>query len=214
MPRSQTSEPRPQPEDFQDSNQKTLAAYDINWSQHQIRELDQPDKPRPLLDRMVAGLDKSARIFEFGSGPGYAALYLQSRGYAVNCSEASRPAVDLLRQQGLPAEQINALTDDFPGDCDLILAIGVVVHFNRDELQLVCDKVFAALSASGRFGFTTVDNQVEKWHLDRRGNPHYINHLPESDLRAILARSGFGRVEIERQSRSREDRGRHIIAFK
>lgn len=197
---------------FKDSNQKTVEAYDLHWGQHQIKDLDVPGEYFEQLDWFVFGVDKSVRIFEIGSGVGYDAVYFRDRGYQVDCSEAAPSAVKVLRRRGLPARKLNALTDKLPGGYQLILALGVVVHFNRDELQLFFDKVFAALEAGGRFGFSTVEDQAEEWYQDGHGRTRYISHLPEADLRTMLKKAGFGHLKFRREKINDKVDGLLIIA--
>lgn len=200
--------------DFKDGNKKTVEAYDFNWAQHQIQEADLPRSYFDSLDWLLAGLDKSARIFEIGSGAGYDALYFQSQGWQIDCSEAAPSGVKLLRQRGLAAEPLNAITDELPAGYRAILALGVVVHFGPEQLQLVCDKVFAALDDGGRFGLSTVDGQLEKWDRDGHGLTRYVSHLPEADLRAILTQSGFGPIKVEREAINEKVDGLSILAYR
>ncbi len=199
---------------FKDGNRRTLEAYQINWQEHEVDLSPLPKEWTDWLDKTVAELDRSARIFEFGSGSGDNALYLESLGYRVDCSEAVPSAVDLLRRRGLSSRQLDALTDDFPTDCQLILAASVIVHFSPAELQLVCDKAVAALAPSGRFGLTTVEGQVQECHQDGHGQQRYFSHLPEADLRAILGRSGFGQIDVEREPINDDVDGLAVIAQK
>ena len=93
-------------EDFKDGNRKTIEAYDFHWSQYQIgdEDIDLPQEYYDEWDWLLAGVDKSAKIFEIGSGSGHDALYLQSRGYRVDCSEASPAAVKVLKERGCRLE--------------------------------------------------------------------------------------------------------------
>lgn len=202
-------------EDFKDNNQKTVQAYDYCYRRQEIKEVD--DAPQSYFDwlnKTVEGLDKSAKIFEFGSGAGYDALYLQSLGYEVACSEAAESAVGLLRGRGLAANKIDVLVDQLPADCQLILALGVVVHFNPAQLQLACDKVFAALTPAGRFALSTVDGQAQEWYRDKYDQTRYLSHLPQKSVEAVLKQSGFGRVEVDREVINDEVASLEIIAYK
>ena len=203
-------------EDFKDGNRKTIEAYDFRWSQYQIGDddIDLPQEYYDELDWLVAGVDKSAKIFEIGSGPGRDALYWQSRGYHVDCSEAAPAAVKVLKERGLSAQKLNVLTDELPHGYQLILALGVVPHFSPRQLQLACDKIFAALDSPGRFGFNTVEGQTQEWYQDGLGRTRYISHLPEAELRIILKQSGFDQLEIRREAIDEEVDGLSVVAFR
>ncbi len=85
------------------------------------------------LRRAVAGLDKSSKIFEFGSGSGDDALHLQKWGYKVEVSDAAQTFVDVLNNSGFKARRFDVLTDDFPNDYDLIFANFVLQHFPAQQ---------------------------------------------------------------------------------
>ena len=65
------------------------------------------------LERAVSGLDKSSKIFEFGSGTGEEAKYLRKLGYQVEMSDVTQNSVDFLRESGLksnnPVEYLSEL---------------------------------------------------------------------------------------------------------
>lgn len=206
-------------QNFKNGNQETIEAYNFSWSQYQ-RNRDQ-DIPQDVLqehynrlDWLVNNIDKSASILEIGSGAGDDALYLQSLGYRINCSEASLSAINLLNNKGLSVQKLNILTDEIPDNYQLILALSVVAHFNPEELQLACNKIFEALNSSGRFSFTTVEGRIEGSYSDALGKIRYISHLPESDIEIILRQSGFNQIEIKKNSINDVTNGLSVIAIK
>lgn len=187
-------------ESFPHSNKRTVESYDHHWGQYEIdQSYSLPPFYSDWLNKTVEGLDGSAKIFDFGSGAGHEAFYLQGLGYSVTCSDASSSAVELLRRRGLAAEKIDVLVDELPAECQLVLASGVVAHFNPDELQLVCDKVFAALSGAGRFAFSAVEGRVQGWYRGSQGRIRYLSHLPQAEIEALLGRSGFEEIKVAKE---------------
>lgn len=181
-------------EEFERSNRLTLAAYQADW---QAYVANTPTVIPGIVERLklaLDGLKSPVRIFEFGSGSGRDALWLRSQGYEVDCSDATPAFVDLMRQQGLPARQLNVLTDDLPTGYDLILATGVMHHFQPAEAQKVIAKVAAALRPAGRFAFSLKRGRGQTWYLDKLSRQRYCCYWRPGEIDHWLKASGFDRI--------------------
>ena len=148
------------------------------------------------LRRAVAGLDKSSRIFEFGSGPGDDALHLQKWGYKVEVSDAAQTFVDVLNNFGFKARRFDVLNDDFPNDYDLIFANFVLQHFPVQQLEMIIVKVFQSLLPGGRFSFTIAAGKGAKWRTNKAGNAFYWCAWSQEDIQQLLEKTGFCQISI------------------
>lgn len=158
-----------------DSNHQTIQSYEAHVQEYiNGTPQDVSGIVKEWLDEAIAGLAKDAHILEFGSAFGRDAAYLQNLGYQVECTDATQAFVDLLKQKGFNARQLNAITDDLGGSYDLVLANAVLLHFTRDETKQVLQKVFAALNPGGTFAFTLKQGEGEKWSEDKLGAPRYF----------------------------------------
>ena len=143
------------------------------------------------LGRAVAGLDKSSKIFEFGSGTGEDAGYLRSLGYEVDVSDISQNFLDILSESGFKPRRLDALTDPFPEDCDLLLANFLLQHFPSQQLEPVIVKVFRSLKPGGRFSFTIAVGEGEGLLPSPSGKFFYWCRWSQDDLLRLLEKTGF-----------------------
>ena len=137
------------------ADKEVCEAYAKKVSQRQIEWLIK------ALERAVGGLEKSSKIFELGSGSGEDACHLRRLGYEVEVSDLSQNYVDLLNNSGFKARRLDALNDQFPQSCDLIIANFLLQHFPSQQLETIITKVFRSLKPGGRFSFTIAGGKGE-----------------------------------------------------
>lgn len=166
------------------------------------------------LDTAVDGLPKDAHILEFGSAFGRDAKYLQSLGYAVECTDATEAFVELLQQEGFNARKLNAITDPIDNSYDLVLANAVLLHFTRDETTQVLQKVHSALREGGTFAFTLKQGEGEKWTQDKLGAPRYFCYWTKDQISQLLTDSGYSNIHIQGDRETKNFTWLHIIANK
>jgi SAM-dependent methyltransferase len=147
------------------------------------------------LDRTLALLSKNARIFEIGSGFGRDARYIESKGFTVQRSDATKAFVHLLQQEGYSADLFNVLTEDFSATYDLIFANAVFLHFTPSEFQKVLDKIHASLSPNGILSFTVKQGIGEEWTSAKVGHPRYFCYWCIDALESLLESKGFTMIE-------------------
>jgi SAM-dependent methyltransferase len=102
---------------------------------------------------LLADLDRSADVLEVGCGPGGLLAYLGRRGFSHALGvDISAEQIELATRRGVTAEQHDALaylaerTERF----DAIIAVDVLEHFTRDELQRLVERAHMALRPGGR----------------------------------------------------------------
>jgi SAM-dependent methyltransferase len=197
-----------------DANARTISAYD----QYAQRYIDQTTREvtgaaKEWLDRAVAGVQRGARILELGSASGRDAAYLRDLGYQVRCTDATPAFVAALRARGIAASQLNAITDDLPGDLDVVLADAVLLHFTRREFTAVTAKVRRALRPGGRFAFTVKLGDGEDWSSARLGAPRFFCYWREPRVRVVLSAAGFPGADIRKaRGRAGDKDWLHVVA--
>jgi len=121
------------------SGDVTLDSYDATASVY----LEQSAPPGPAvmayLDA-VAGLVGDGTVLELGSGPGWDARYLESRGPRVLRTDGALAFVQMLRAAGHQARLLDVRTDDFGGPYDAVLADAVLLHVPREQFEDVLQR--------------------------------------------------------------------------
>lgn len=180
-----------------DQNDLTIASYEDNADRYSnATRTNIGGLLMRWLDSSIEGLASDALIFEIGSGPGRDALYLKSKGYNVQCSDATKAFLVQLADNGLDARYFNVIKDAFSGTYDLILADAVLLHFNRDQFRLALLKIRSALKDNGRFAFTVKAGEGEAWTDKKIGKPRYFCYWLEEDIKVELERAGYGEVTL------------------
>lgn len=180
------------------SNDQTLQSYEAHVQEY----IDgTPNKVagavKQWLDEALANVQKDARILEIGSAFGRDAAYLQQKGYAVECTDATPAFVELLQQKGFSARLLNVITDVIEVDrYNLILANAVLLHFTREETTAVVKKVYDALKRDGIFAFSLKLGEGEVWSEEKLGAPRYFCFWNEVQITDLLRRVGFGEVTV------------------
>ncbi len=180
-----------------ESNELTIQSYESHVQEYiDGSPKDVSGSMKEWLDGSIAGLPIDARILELGSASGRDAAYLQNLGYTVDCSDAAQSFVELLQQRGFNARKLIAITDDFGGPYELVLANAVLLHFSRDEIRQVLRKVFDSLGEHGRFAFTIKQGEGEAWSENKLGAPRYFCYWTEEQIRLAVNDTGFTDVTV------------------
>jgi SAM-dependent methyltransferase len=196
--------------DPSDPSGATLAAYHAAAE----RYLQESTGPAPsvlaYLDQ-IAELAGEGHVLELGSGPGWDAGYLESRGVRVTRSDATPHFVGLLRDAGHDALLMDVRSDDFGGPYDGVLADAVLHHLTRPQFEAALRRCRAAVGDGGILGCTTKEGDGAGWTQEKIGLPRYFTYWREAPLREALARAGWTVVWLERPVR-RNVPWLHVIA--
>src|SRR5579859_522162 len=180
-----------------DSNQQTIQAYEAHVKEYmEGTPQDVSDAEKEWFSRMLSVLPKNASILEIGSATGRDAAYVESLGYTVEPSDATRAFVRLLTQAGHTARLLNILTDELTGPYDLIFAKAVLLHFTPSEVSQVIRKVWAALAPRGRFAFTVKEGVGEAWSAEKLGVPRYYCYWTMEAIEKVVRDAGFTKTQL------------------
>lgn len=185
-----------------DPNQKTLRAYNrdiLNYLKYTPRTFEN------VKDEMVTWIDStldhletySSHILEIGSATPRDATYMRSKGFSVQCSDASRGFVDYLRKCGEDALLLNVLTDQIPkGLYDMVFANAVVSHFTKEDLRFALKNIYNALPEKGVFAFSAKEGDGETWVAEKSISERFIHYWQIENLTSAVEEIGYRVVFI------------------
>jgi len=178
------------------SGDVTLDSYDATASVY----LEQSAPPGPAvmayLDA-VAGLVGDGTVLELGSGPGWDARYLESRGPRVLRTDGALAFVQMLRAAGHQARLLDVRTDDFGGPYDAVLADAVLLHVPREQFEDVLQRARQAVTSGGVLAITLKEGDGEAWTKAKLGRPRHFTYWREPAVRAALLNSGWQVLSLE-----------------
>lgn len=149
-----------------------------------------------FLDRF-AELVGSGRVLELGSGPGRDASYLESRGPRVRRTDAAREFVEMMRTEGHDAQLLDVRRGDLDGPYDAVFANAVLLHLSREEFRDVLERSRRAVVDGGVLAFTLKEGEGEAWSYAKLDLPRHFTYWRESEVRAVLDRTGWTLRSIE-----------------
>ena len=133
--------------------------------------------------------DKDARILDLGCGHGTMLHTLKTLGYrnlqGVDCSEEQIEQARKVHPHVVQADALDYLKAH-PGEFDVVIAVDLVEHFNRDEALLLLELCHHALAPGGRVLLQLPNGDCPSW-TSKRGvgsGPRGLLHAqqPVSDL--------------------------------
>lgn len=189
-----------------DSNDKTIKAYEERFKEYAaVHTQTIASDRKPWLDHVLTFVPKQGLILEIGSADGLDAAYIESKGFNVIRSDATKSFVDLLRSQGYNARLVNAIKDDLGHGYDMIFAYAVFLHFTIEQLDLVLNKIHKSLKPGGVLVFTVKAGVGSEWTTTKLGLPRFFQYWQEPNLKARLEAAKFEIVEISKRAGSTAD---------
>ncbi len=142
------------------SGDVTLDSYDA--AAHVYLEQSMPPGPAVMayLDA-VAGLVGDGTVLELGSGPGWDASYLESRGPRVLRTDGAPAFVQMLQAAGHQTRLLDVRMDDFGGPYDAVLADAVLLHVTREQFVDVLQRARQAVASGGALAITLKEGDGE-----------------------------------------------------
>lgn len=140
----------------------TLASYEAGAEVYLEQSPPPGPRVRACLDQL-AELVGAGTVLELGSGPGWDAAHLESRGPRVVRTDAVNAFVELLRADSYPARLLDVRVDDFGGPYDAVLANTVLLHLSREQFADVLGRARRAVADHGVLAFTLKEGDGERW---------------------------------------------------
>jgi 2-polyprenyl-3-methyl-5-hydroxy-6-metoxy-1,4-benzoquinol methylase len=127
------------------------------------------------LRRLMTIVPLGGAVLEVGSGPGREADFIESLGAVVRRTDATKAFVEIQAERGKHVEILNVVTDDLGGPYDAVLALCVLIHVDRDQIDAVLRGVQHTLRPGGAFlvsmrtgeGETSGSYHTVYWTRDR-----------------------------------------------
>jgi SAM-dependent methyltransferase len=182
----QAMTPAPQ----EDPGDVTIAAYAAGVQ----RYLEHSAAPGPAmwtyLDRLAAVVG-AGHVLELGSGPGWDATHLESRGVRVTRTDATPAFVEMLHAAGHDARLLDVRTDDFGGPYEAVLADAMLLHLTREQFEEVLSRARRAVVDGGVLAFTVKEGDGTAWSNVKLGLPRHLTYWREPAVRNVLTRTGW-----------------------
>jgi protein-L-isoaspartate O-methyltransferase len=178
------------------SGDVTLGSYDA--AAHVYLERSVP--PGPAVKaylHAVAGLVGDGTVLEIGSGPGWDADYLESRGPRVLRTDGAAAFVQMLRAAGHQARLLDVRVDDLGGPYDAVLANAVLLHVSREQFVDVLQRARQAVASGGVLAITLKEGDGEAWTEAKLGRPRHFTYWREPAVRAVLTDTGWQVFSLE-----------------
>lgn len=199
-----------QPKILSEFNAYTVAGYEGCALGYAESTAPKPHDERRALRELLRVVDRGGRLLEIGSGPGWDADWLETRGLDVRRTDAAEAFVDLQKSRGKMAERLNVLSDPLGGPYDAVVALYVLQHIDRDVLQLLFEKISQALSEEGALLFAIREGVGEIVEKGSEGGTYYIVLWRQSELEALLRPLGFSLLW---STSTEDDDGRWLTAL-
>jgi len=174
----------------------TLASYEAAAGAYLQQSPPPGLRVQAYLDQ-IAELVGAGTVLELGSGPGWDAVYLESRGSRVVRTDAVNAFVDLLLAAGHPARLLDVRVDDFGGPYDAVMANAVLLHLSRDHFVDVLGRARHAVAGHGLFSFTLKEGVGGGWSRAKLGLPRHFTYWRERELRSALEANGWQVLSLE-----------------
>lgn len=151
-------------------NHITLASYEAKAKEYMSNTLPISDVVKEWLNKTLSYIKKEDNILEIGSGFGRDAKYLESLGYKVQRSDATKAFLDILKKQGHEARLLNILTHEIDKGYSLIFANLAFPHLPVQEFIIVLHKILLSLKPEGVLSFSLKYGDGEEWTEKKFGH--------------------------------------------
>lgn len=174
-----------------EGNRHTVAAYEnyaIDYARSTAMASGRGER-RALLE-LTSVTRPGDRILEIGSGPGWDADWLESRGRRVRRTDAAMAFVEFQNARGVKAERVDVMRDELDGPYAAVVALYVFQHIDRTALPAVLGKVSRAAADGGALLFSIREGAGEFIEQGTTSGKYYIALWQKSELIGILTELG------------------------
>ena len=176
------------------NNARTIQSYEEYAEEYDTIVADAPSPAVEVTLRQLAeSVGVGASVLEIGSGAGRDADFVESLGLVVRRTDATQAFLDLQAARGKHGELLNLLTDELGGPYDSVMALCVLIHIDRNSIDMVLRKIAGALRPDGFFLVSLREGEGETV-----GNYHTV-YWQRDNFAAALAAAGMN-VEWEQHN--------------
>ncbi len=181
----------------------TLAAYQDGAAQYLETSAPPGTELAAYLDRL-ASLASGGEVLEIGSGPGWDADYLETRGVRVTRTDATQAFVHRLRAAGHDARLLDVRSDPLGGPYQAVLADAVLLHLSRPQFQDALRRVRQAVVPGGTLAATLKEGDGAAWTHVKLPLPRHFTYWREPELRQVLTKAGWSVISVDHIARKPE----------
>lgn len=192
-----------------DRNRQTVAAYDDYAAKY--AEVTAPGRSQygfDAVERFVRGVGPGARVLEVASGPGWDADAMEEAGLHVRRTDLSDGFIAVQAERGKTVEKLDLISDDLGGPWDGLVALYVLQHIERDQLEDVIARMVAALRPGGVLLTSFQEGEAETEQKGSEGGVYHVVQWRPQAMLDLLARQG---VTIEWRHSFEGDEARWTI---
>ncbi len=131
-------------------------------------------------------------MLEVGSGPGWDADFVESKGVAVRRTEVAEAFIDFQVERGKHVEKLDVTSDELGGPYDAVIALAVLQHVARAHIRSLLHRVAAALQPGGVFLVAIRVGVGEHWEVGDSATPISPCSGTSPAFRALLGDAGLG----------------------
>lgn len=175
--------------------QQVIATLRMAYNREQAEQRDQVEKEFwKVTERQqflsLLQLEEKTTLLEIGAGTGIDSLFFRVNGLQVVCTDLSPDMVNLCREKGLEAYEMDFLSLDFPpGSFDVIYALNCLLHVPTRDLPTVLRKLRDLLRPKGLFFLGVYGGfEQEGVHDDDQHNPpRFFAHHTDEFMQRVTA---------------------------
>lgn len=179
-----------------DDNTETLRSYELAASLYTERT-PRRDSDDDLVALVLQHARPGASVLEVGSGPGHDADRLETLGFTVRRTDATRAFVEMQLADGHQVDVLDVRHGDLGGPYDVVFANAVLLHVDRTELPAVLARLQGAVVPGGLLALTLKEGDGEEWSSHKVGLPRHFTYWRPGPLRAALVSAGWEPVVLE-----------------
>jgi hypothetical protein len=150
----------------------------------------------PGVELFLDQLDRGQEIFEIGSRTGSDAQRIESQGFIVLRSDATKAFLELMRNQGHKAEYYDVLKGPTQNKHSAIFANAVFLHFDVNQFHVALKNTHASLTKNGLFSIGMKVGDFEGWREKGLSGKRYFKLWKIQDLKNALAKENFKLLNV------------------
>lgn len=178
-----------------ENNKITVKSYSDNYKEYIVKK-DYLDDKRvraywPGVEEFISLLDPGSDIYEIGTGSGYDAKRLESRGFTVHRSDVAKPFIEHLRSEGFDVIEHDILDSSVEPRQDAIFANAVLLHFDFNDIRIALSNIYKSLLDDGLLCIGMKIGDFEGWREKGLSGKRYFKYWSVEGLEKELVAANF-----------------------
>ncbi|MGE0280707.1 MAG: class I SAM-dependent methyltransferase [Rhizobiaceae bacterium] len=170
-------------------SRQTIASYEDYADRYCALVSDMPNAFDQTAFRRLAEIaGAGGRALEIGSGPGWDADFLETLGLTVRRTDATKRFLELQAARGKKGELLDVITDPVGGPYDAVVAMCVLIHIPREEIDQVLAKLTHSLRPGGALIVSMREGDHEttsKYHTVYWRRDDFADRLAAAGLKLV-----------------------------